>query len=231
MEINKSSSTEEMAKWNDEMVSKYHKDGILFESKNPILKNLEIRRLKKMIKLSNLKTDDKILDLGCGEGFFLYLLPKKIKAKGVDISRVALKRAKELLKDRPNISVSFGNAYKTDYNNKSFDKITCSEVLEHVPEPKKVIKEIHRLLKDDGIAVISVPDEKRIKSIMKIIKLTRLDKFLHAARKQEDYDWHLHEADKKFIYNIAKDYFKISKITRAPSLLGYRFVVSLTKKL
>ncbi len=230
MEINKNSNIEEMAKWNDEMVSKYHKDGILFESKNPILKNLEIMRLKKIIILSDLKTDDKILDLGCGEGFFLYLLPKNIQAKGVDISRVALERAKELLKDHPNTSVGFGNAYKTDFEDKSFDKIACSEVLEHVPEPEKVIKEIHRLLKDDGIAVISVPDEKRIKCIMRIIKLTRLDKFLHAARKQEDYDWHLHEADKKFINKITKDYFKIKKITRAPAILGYRFVVSLTKK-
>ena len=226
---NKHSTTEELAQWNDSMVKKYHNEGILFESKNPILRKLEVMRLKKMIKLSNIKPGQKLLDLGCGEGYFISLLPNNIEIVGLDISKIALKRAKKILKSKNNITLQFGNALSTGLSDKSFDIITCSEVLEHVPEPKKIIKEIFRLLKDDGTAVISVPDENRIKLIMRIIKFFRIDAFLHSARKQEDYDWHLHEADKKFIFEITKNYFTTQNIFRVPPLIGHRFVASLKK--
>lgn len=43
---------------------------------------------------------------------------------------------------------------KADY---SYDSILCNAVLEHVPDPEKVMREFHRLLADDGYLVISVP--------------------------------------------------------------------------
>ncbi len=225
----KFSTTEELAQWNDEMVKKYHKDGTLFESKNPILRILEKNRLKKILKLANLKTNEKVLDLGCGEGYLISLMSEDISIVGVDISKTALKKAENITKNKNNVKLEFGNAYKTNYPDKYFDKITCSEMLEHIPEPKKAIVEIHRLIKDDGLVVISVPDEKRIKTIMKFINLFKLNKFLHAAREKEEYDWHLQFSNKKFIKEIIKGFFKIKKLRRTPPIIGYRFVVSLEK--
>lgn len=222
-------NSKELAKWNDEMILKYHKNGTLFESKNPFLRFVEKIRLKKMIRVSRLNKNDIILDLGCGEGFLISLLPQINRIVGIDISQIALKKAKKILNNKPNIQLKWGDAQKLNIPNESFDKIFCSETLEHLPNPRKAMKEIHRLLKKDGLAIISVPDEKRIQFIMRMIKFFFLDKLLHAARKQKEYEWHLHGADKNFIFNISKNLFSIKKIYRTPPVLGYRFIAVLKK--
>ena len=226
---NKLSTTEELARWNDKMVKLYHQEGTIFKSKNPIVRILEKMRLRKIIKFAQIKNNNKILDLGCGEGYLISLLPDEISIVGIDISPTALNQAKETFKNKKNVSFELGNAYKLDYPEKYFDRIICSEVLEHIPDPRRVIEEIHRLLKDDGLAIISIPDEKRIQKIMSIIQFFGLEKFVHAARKQKEYEWHLHSANKKFLREISNNLLEIRKIARTPAIIGYRFVASLKK--
>lgn len=226
---NKFNSEEELAKWNDAMVKKYHSEGTLFESKNPVLRYIEKKRIKTMVKLAQISANDRLLDMGCGEGYLLSLIPKIERIAGLDISRVALEKATTLLKNRPYIELKYGDAQNTPFNNDSFDKIICSELLEHVPYPRLVIKEINRLLKRDGLLVISVPDEKRIQKIMHIFKSLKLDKFIFSARKQEDYEWHLHESNLKFIKKITKGLFRIVTLKRVPFMYGYRFIIKLEK--
>lgn len=222
---------QELAQWNDQMVKKYHAKGTLFESKNIVLRILERMRLKKIIKFAQIKKDDVVLDLGCGEGFLISLIPSSLPKRivGIDISKIALEKAKETLKDKENVELQWGDAQNLNLPEESFDKIVCSEVLEHVPQPKKVMIEMHKVLKNNGLLVISVPDEKRTQFIMKMAKILCLDKLLGTCRKGEKYEWHLHQADKKFIANITKDLFKIKKIYRTPPLIGYRFVTTLVK--
>jgi len=49
------------------------------------------------------------------------------------------------------------NIEKMTFKNSSFDGVLCSQVLEHVPHPQKALKEINRILKKNGIAIITVP--------------------------------------------------------------------------
>lgn len=217
----------ELSKWNDEMVEKYHSESTLFESANPLLKYIERARAKTIVKLANVSQTDSVIDVGCGEGYILSLLPKAKKIVGLDISRVALNRAKKFLQDRKEIELILGDAQNLRFEDNSFDIAICSETLEHVPNPRVVIKELHRILKQDGKLVISIPDESRIKQIMRIIKLFKLGRFLHAAREHETYEWHLHEADMIFLKSISSDYFSISVVKRIPPIGGYRYVVSM----
>lgn len=222
-------STEGLSKWNDDMVKKYHGEGTLFESKNFLLRYVEILRLKTIVKLAGISESDSVLDLGCGEGYLLRLLPKAKQIKGIDISRVALKRAESLIsKYGIDATLEFGNAQDLKINEK-FDKIMCSEMLEHVPDPRRVIKNIHAILEDDGLLVVSVPDEKRIKGIMSLLKSLGILRFLHAARKQKDYDWHLHEASVQFLRKISRGYFKVVKVKKVPPILNHRIVACLKK--
>ena len=138
-------------------------------------------------------------------------------------------KAKKFLRNRSDIKLLFGNAEKTGFEKEYFDKILCSEVLEHTPNPKKVIKEIYRILRKDGILVISIPNERRIKAIFNILDKTGLKKILFAIRKDKDYEWHLHEADLKFLKNICNNLFYIVGIKRIPFLIGYRYVIKLKK--
>lgn len=222
--------TKALDKWNDEMVLKYHKQGTLFESKNPLVKNIELWRLKTIKKLANYKKDDVVLDLGCGEGFFLKMINKPKKIIGIDISRVALKKARKINQKRKKIKILWGNAANLKkIKDMSFDKITASELLEHVPSPKKVIAEMHRVLKDSGLVVISIPNEKVIQKIVKLVKFFHLTRFMKAARKQESYEWHLHQADLLWFKKQVRKYFLIDKIIKIPPILGYRLVISLKK--
>jgi len=229
MVISKESSTEELSQWNDDMVQKYHGEGTLFESKNFLLRWVELLRLKTIVGMAKISEDDSVLDLGCGEGYCLTMLPRAKRILGVDISRVALKRARELVKERDiDARVEFGDAQNLTMDEK-FDKILCSEVLEHVPDPEKVMKNVYSLLNPNGLLVVSIPDELRIKQIMSLIKKLGLSRILHAARKQEDYEWHLHEGSVPFLKRISGGYFDVIKVKRVPPVLEHRIVASLRK--
>ncbi len=219
----------ELAAWNDAMVEKYHAKGTLFESPNPFLRFLEWGRLRAVAKLADARPGEKVLDLGCGEGFQLTLFPPGARRFGLDISRRALEKARKALESQ-GVPLVLGDARQTCFKDACFDKITCSETLEHVPEPEKVAAEAARLLKPGGLFVVSVPDEDRIQGIMRLAKALRVDRLLGTARKGEDYEWHLQHADEAFVRELARGRFDVEALGRTPPLIGYRFVARLRKK-
>lgn len=110
---------------------------------------------------------DRILDLGCGVGRHVitsYTL-KNIQAVGLDLCHkdllTAQTRFTEEFEEPQNSGKSFGltvgNAMSLPFADDSFDKVICSEVLEHIPEYHSVLKEIRRVLKPGGIFAASVP--------------------------------------------------------------------------
>ena len=110
--------------------------------------------------LMSMKLDknSKILDIGCREGLFLERMQLHGFSSlwGVDISS---KSIKYLNKKRKNINGVVGNAQSIPFLDKSFDVIICTHTLEHCENPDKVISEIYRLLKPNGICLIEVPIE------------------------------------------------------------------------
>ncbi len=102
---------------------------------------------------SQVKAGGKILDIGCGDAIFAELMPE-YDWYGIDINtEKAIKRIKpenlhnvDLMKDR------------YPFDDKSFDCIITSEVLEHVWDLRVVHKEAKRLLKREGIYIVSTPN-------------------------------------------------------------------------
>ena len=116
----------------------------------------------------DLKPGDRILDLGCGEGRHVHAFYNgyDVHAVGLDLSHKDIKVAREKVElfseDQPtwenrSSGFSVGDATKLPFPDNSFDKIVCSEVLEHIPDYQSVLKEINRLLKPGGMFVASVP--------------------------------------------------------------------------
>ena len=113
-----------------------------------------------------LRDGDRILDLGCGEGrhaISAYMIGN-VDAVGVDLSITDLKTTRQRFSqfaepDNPRKSlVTFvADAEKLPFDDDVFDKVICSEVLEHIVPYQQVIAEINRVLKIGGIAAISVP--------------------------------------------------------------------------
>lgn len=100
---------------------------------------------------------ESILDAGCGEGFTLeYLRVRKIGKtyEGIDF----LKKAVEIgTKVHPNIKLKQASIYELPYKDNSFDLVLSTEVLEHLEDPRKALKEIFRVSKK--FVVLSVPNE------------------------------------------------------------------------
>lgn len=126
-------------------------------SKNPIQKFLINNFYSSLISLSRSLEPTTILDAGCGEGFTMNKLKENgigKKIEGVEYSKDAIQLGKKLF---PNLTFKEGSAYDMPYENNSFDLIVCTEVLEHLEDPKKAIRELLRVTKK--YLIISVPNE------------------------------------------------------------------------
>lgn len=97
--------------------------------------------------------DSKILDVGCALGGFLnFLRDKGLKnLYGIDVIEEYVKLAND-----KNITV--GSVYDIPFEDNSFDIIILEQVLEHLADLKAPIEELKRVLTDDGVLFIGVPN-------------------------------------------------------------------------
>ena len=119
------------------------------------------------IKYPNLelKSDQLLLDMGCGEGRHSIgaLLETSANVIGLDLSITDLNIAKSRLSDfdisglDTFCSFGVGNINAIPFENSSIDAVMCSEVLEHIDSPEESIKELIRVLKPGGVMALSVP--------------------------------------------------------------------------
>lgn len=126
-------------------------------TKNPLqrffIQNFE-KTLASQVKKLNVES---VLDAGAGEGFTLEYLRLANIAKtyeGIDFLKTAVELGN---KAHPKIILKQASIYEMPYKNDSFDLVMCTEVLEHLEEPKKALKEIFRVTR--RYALLSVPNE------------------------------------------------------------------------
>ena len=98
-----------------------------------------------------------LLDVGCGNGIFLSMVLNKydVEVSGIDISPGMIEKSKELLDSRADLKV--GDSEYLPWDDRSFDVITCSASFHHYPNPELVLKEMKRVLRPDGILMITDP--------------------------------------------------------------------------
>lgn len=118
------------------------------------------RRIVTILEYLAVTEEDVVLDAGCGEGFYVMLLTQLTKAKvyGLDGNKKLIDRAQKWVGDTPQAVLQVGDVGQLPYPDKTFSKIICSEVLEHLPDPPQTLHEIRRVLKDDGVLAVTVPN-------------------------------------------------------------------------
>lgn len=126
------------------------------------------RRIITLLEYLDVKPTDRVLDAGCGEGFYVMLLDELypatlgecggVRVVGLDNDPRILEQAKKWVGEKSNIRLLVGDVTKLPFDNESFDKIILSEVLEHVPDESRALSEIYRVLKPGGILGITVPN-------------------------------------------------------------------------
>jgi SAM-dependent methyltransferase len=96
------------------------------------------------------------IDLGCSGNSILYLFNKKNHNSYLDITSIPLRNYRGLKKSHP----ICGDLSYLPYRENVFDFVTALDVLEHIADDERAIKEIERIMKKDAVSVISVPHRK-----------------------------------------------------------------------
>mgnify|MGYP000097140394 FL=1 len=217
-------------KWNEEMVKRYNPENYIFHS-NFFIRKIEQLRFQKIVRLLGHLNESFFLDVGCGSG---YLLSRVDTAFGIglDISELMVKTAKERCgKDKIVIQ---GDAEALPFRGNTFHAICLTEVIEHVPHPRRVLEEVHRVARDDAIIVVTVPNEPFINFLKKIIFTLRLHRILFKgrylpARKMQD-EWHLHVFSLKKLKEVSQGIFEFKKTEAVPMrFVPLRYIVKVQK--
>jgi|SRR5829696_390207 ubiquinone/menaquinone biosynthesis C-methylase UbiE len=134
-------------KFYDSYNAEYYSERITNKSKKHMIKYMKFLRKGSYLKM---------LDVGCGEGYYVRdALEEGIDAYGIDISAHAFENALAEVKDR----ITFGSITEIPFGDEEFDVMTAFDVIEHI-NPKDtldMIQEIRRVLKPDGIIIITTP--------------------------------------------------------------------------
>jgi ubiquinone/menaquinone biosynthesis C-methylase UbiE len=121
-----------------------------------IIRGSRLRATESQVELVKKYNDGAhLLDIGCGEGFFLFNASKYGYAtKGVEVSQDAAAYARNEfgldVEEKPFEELRFPENH--------FDVVTLWQVLEHMLYPLMVLKEVHRILKPGGMLVVTTPD-------------------------------------------------------------------------
>ena len=226
---------ETFEKWNEELAEKHDLDKF-YNHPNFAFRYIEQKRISKLIELAEIKSTDKVLEVGCGAGHILEKI-KKGDLYGIDISDIQIQRASKRLGDKVKLSKAPGE--KIPFEDKFFDKILCSEVVEHVLDPREVLKEMSRVLKDDGILSLSIPNEDVINSTKRFLKKTGLIKLIDSKKDTEGWElaakdnldeWHLHSFSLALAEKFSSGIFKTTGISKIPNaVFPARYVIQYKK--
>ena len=114
---------------------------------------------KKLLELSKIKKNDRVLDLACGTGLVTKKLIRKVGSKGeifaIDSSESAIKIAKKWIGNSKNLHFVKADAENVQFKTK-FDAITCQYALFFFPDEQKVLKNMKRFLKKNGTITLVV---------------------------------------------------------------------------
>lgn len=133
-----------------------------YHSTNPFEKWLWQQKkvsIKSFLKKLDIKT---VLDLGCGDAGMLDSIDKHVNYTGIDISPTQLEYANKYAKKikRNNIRLILGDILNLkEIKNSSYDVTIVCDVVEHVLNPQKLLRESKRVTKKGGFIIFSIPNE------------------------------------------------------------------------
>ena len=145
-----------------------------YRSKNPVVRHLVGRFLDRVSELAAVERPRRILEVGCGEGIVLATLAARLpgaRLDGLELDETALEEARVRC---PGATLVRGDACALPFGDQSFDLVVCLEVLEHLPEPARALRELRRVTR--GGCLLSVPHEPffRLGNVIRGKNLARL---------------------------------------------------------
>lgn len=121
-----------------------------------LLLDFQTLTIYKYIKKHIPSMQGRLLDVGCGNSPFKFLVNSNTcQYVGIDIEG-----ADNF--DYQNAGIITFDGENIPFESESFENILCTEVIEHIPNPEKIIAEMYRVLKPKGLCIITLPWSARV---------------------------------------------------------------------
>jgi trans-aconitate 2-methyltransferase len=155
MEKPKTDQKEEVVSFYDQFAEKQQKTGI----------NSRHLSILDKVKVAGLKSNHRILEVGCGIGTVSHLLATQVpngEVLAVDISPESIEKAKVLWKSQSNLNFEVSDMSDFDKKGKTFDFFVFPDVLEHIPVDQHVqlFQNIQKHSTPDSVIFIHIPSPR-----------------------------------------------------------------------
>jgi O-antigen biosynthesis protein len=139
----------------------------------------------------------RVLDVACGEGYGSAMLAQvALSVSGVDVSPVAVEHARgSYFEQHKNLSFTCASATSLPFETGTFDVVISFETLEHLREQEEMLTEIKRVLRPEGVLVISTPERETYREF-----------------DGGDNEFHVKELSKQEFEELVERFFKHTKL-------------------
>jgi 2-polyprenyl-3-methyl-5-hydroxy-6-metoxy-1,4-benzoquinol methylase len=175
---------------NDRLAREHPIDDYYARSPWPI-RFIERRRLAIIRDFVGEPNGLEIAEVGSGGGHVLHMFPTA-GLTAIDVSTVYLDIARKNLAGY-NVRFLKGEVNQLDLPARSFDRVICTEVLEHVVDPDALLAEMARLLRPSGFAIVTVPNDRLIDRYKDFARRAPLRWFAGGKIDWGGEEYHLHE--------------------------------------
>lgn len=155
-----------------------------------------------------------LAEIGSGGGHVLRMFPRA-RITAIDVSDVFLDTAR---KNLAGYDARFlkGEVQSLDLPDRSFDRIICTEVLEHTVDPAAILAAIARLLRPGGVAAITVPNDPLILRLKGIVRRTPVGYLLRDRIHWGGDVYHLHQWTPDEFGRLLERHFRVTTRRAAP---------------
>lgn len=129
---------------------------------SPVMRYFRQRKVETALSMGGFKKGDRLLEIGANMGQYTTLFAEKgFQMTGIDLSDKAIEIAKEnaRMQDIKNIDYFQSDAEDLRiFKDATFDGVVSFSTLRYVPDLKKALKEIYRVARKGGVAVLDFPN-------------------------------------------------------------------------
>jgi 2-polyprenyl-3-methyl-5-hydroxy-6-metoxy-1,4-benzoquinol methylase len=199
---------------NDRLAREHPIDDYYARSPLPV-RLVEKRRLGIIKRMVGPASGLDLAEIGSGGGHVLRLFPRA-RLTAFDVSDVYLETARRNL---VGYDVRFvkGEIDKLTIPPSSFDRIVCTEVLEHTERPEAILDAIARLLRPDGVAVITIPNDPLIATLKSVLRRTPVAELLGDRVEWGGDRYHLHAWTPRAFRALLEARFRVTHYRAAPT--------------
>ena len=194
-----------LCQWNDEMYGKHatHYSGLAGLP--------ELIRARIIRSLADIRAPDTVLEVGCEAGNLMTRLPRCRRLVGVDISGAALRDARKQFQgiNRQAEFLQCDAAKSLPFKTGEFTVVVCSQTLEHVEEPEKIIENIVEISTPQTRIILTVNDEERNLKIKRFLIRLRLMRILLPTIETKTSEWHLQDFSKSSFLDLVSAKLRI----------------------